>query len=533
MLVTRLGRKLLRDTRGQVMLFGIILMVALLAFMLLIPNGTQVATQKMRAQTAADAGAYTGSVWLARSLNLSANMNIGVRSVHTWMTVLTMGAALASALNTDSFDVSVRQLGSDIAYALFNNYDPVAVAYSVYPVSIESLSVTEQWLQELQDDVAVSLPVVGQEIAAAEARRTASGGNPASENPGAEVLILTNSIDTLTGDTISMLVETPTGDSLLYSDLIEVAASLESIPTMDENIGPATGLIFVDTATMDISAYYGTRSQWLSLKQIVTGLFVVRQWYDPTAKFPAPGIAPESTKKFFHEHKPTQWMPYVGYSATGQLTKWIDPQFKAMGWYAYGRQGYATPKPGDSIVAHIRHWKLATDPTWAADTGLSPACTIPELMPYIDSGMEIIWSGPDSPFETDFYVGAESTDGHLGSKVRPRRLNPDREFHAVSYVWRTGADTSPRGPGPRYGGGLFNRGGVPAPMPMVTVARSVPFLAINSPTEEDYFFSPNWDVRLTLLDEAALQDIATGEAYAKLGIDSLNLEELRKYVLLP
>jgi len=394
--------------------------------------------------------------------------------------------------------------------------------------------VTEQWLQDLQDDVAVSFPVVGQEIAVSEARRNASGGDPESENPGGEVLIITNTIDTLTGDTIPMLVETATGDSLLYSDLVAVAASLESIPTMDENIGPATGLIFVDTATMDVSAYYGTRSQWLSLKQIAIGLFRVTQWYDPTDNKPKPGVAPESAKKFFHGHKPAEYQPYTGYSVTGQLTKWIKPQFRTMGWYAYGRQGYATPKPGDSIVAHIRHWKLAGDPTWWEDTLPSPKCTIPELIPWLnDSGYDLIYSGPDSPFNTDFYVGAESTDGHLGPKIRPRRLNPDREFHAVSYIWRTGANSSPRGPGPRYGAGLFNRDGVPAPMPMVTVARSVPYLAIGSPTEEDYFFSPSWDVRLTSVDATALQDIATGEAYAKLGLDSLNLEELRKYVLLP
>jgi hypothetical protein len=533
MSMTRFVRRLFNDTGGQIMLFGAIMMVALLAFTLMIPNGTQVVTQKMRAQTATDAGAYTGSVWLARSLNLNANMNIGVRSVYTWMAVLTMGSALSKALYTDLYDASVYAMGQNIAYALFNNHDPAYVSQYVYPVSIKKLAETAHWLEELQDDVAATFPVVGQEIAAAEARRNASGGNPGSENPGAEVLIVTNTVDTLTGDTIPMLVETATGDGLLYSELFDVAASLESIPTMDENIGPATGLIFVDTATMDFSAYYGMASNWLTLVQKLRPAQTrVNQWYaiDP--------VEPDTQDFLFtaHRYYPDHTDPAID-SALGKswLTPnpyiWFIDSLKGRpGWRCYGKKSYSVPKEGDTAWVHQRHWKLYTSP---GDTGwhtLPPEDTADEAYALIGEGYEIIESGA---FFTDFYNGAESTDGYLGSKIRPRRLNPDREFHAVSYVWRTGANSSPRGPGPRYGGGLFNRGGVPAPMPMVTIARSVPYLAIDSPTEEDFFYSPNWDTRLTPLDETALQDMATGEAYAKLEMGSFNLEELRSYVVLP
>ena len=77
-----IGRRLFRDTSGQVLLFGAVLVLAILAFLLAMPNATRVTTQKVRAQTSADVGAFTGSVWLARALNLTSNMNIGIRSVY-------------------------------------------------------------------------------------------------------------------------------------------------------------------------------------------------------------------------------------------------------------------------------------------------------------------------------------------------------------------------------------------------------------------------------------------------------------------
>ena len=176
---------MLSDTNGQVLLLGVIVIVALLAFMLAIPNVTHVTAQKMRAQTAADAGAFTGSVWLARALNLSANMNIGIKSMYTWMTVLTTAQALALALHSDSLDPSVMAIGHGITLALFGNSDPVYTASSLYPQSIQKLAETAQWLYDLQGDIVGSFPAVAATLGSSEARRNASGGNPLSQNPGA------------------------------------------------------------------------------------------------------------------------------------------------------------------------------------------------------------------------------------------------------------------------------------------------------------------------------------------------------------
>jgi len=132
---------------------------------------------------------------------------------------------------------------------------------------------------------------------------------------------------------------------------------------------------------------------------------------------------------------------------------------------------------------------------------------------------------------TGFYVGMESTVPIKGARVRPRRVNPGRAFHTVSYVWRQGAASSPYGLGPPLGGTLFPRNAVAAASPLFSVARAVPFLPSGV---TDFFFEPGWDARLTALDSVGVADIISDSAYASRTRGSFDhLEELRKYVLLP
>jgi hypothetical protein len=133
---------------------------------------------------------------------------------------------------------------------------------------------------------------------------------------------------------------------------------------------------------------------------------------------------------------------------------------------------------------------------------------------------------------TGFYTGAESTVPIKGARVRPSRVNPAREFHTVSYVWRSGASTSPYGLGPPMGGTLFPRS-VAAQSPMMSVARSVPFLPTSSATAYGYFFAPAWDVKLTPFDSLGIVEITGDTAYGTHTRNSFALQDLRKHVLLP
>ncbi|MEO0108890.1 MAG: hypothetical protein ABIK62_06965, partial [candidate division WOR-3 bacterium] len=173
-------------------------------------------------------------------------------------------------------------------------------------------------------------------------------------------------------------------------------------------------------------------------------------------------------------------------------TVWIRNYVVRRSDPAYGRWNVGRWQPGDSILPGV-----------------------------IDSGFEVESS---YAYPTDFYTGAESTNHAQGQKLRPRRLNPARGFPVVSYVRRLEDNNGPLGLGPLLARSLFPRVRVAAVCPMFAVARSELFLAKTSPTEEDYFFSPSWDVRLAPLDSTGVQDIVSDTAYRSHNLGDLNLE---------
>ena len=84
------------------------------------------------------------------------------------------------------------------------------------------------------------------------------------------------------------------------------------------------------------------------------------------------------------------------------------------------------------------------------------------------------------------------------------------------------------------GGTFFPRSAVAPASPMLSVARSEPFMPLSSPSGAEFFFGPAWDVRLTAMDSIGVVEITSDTAYAGHTHGSFNnLEDLRKYVLLP
>jgi hypothetical protein len=506
--------RLLHDTSGQVLLLGIIVIVALLTFMLMIPNGTHVTTQKVRAQTAADAGSITGAVWLARELNLSANMNVGIKSMYTWMTALTTAQALARALYSDTVDASVRAMGREISLALFGNSDPLYVSSSIYPQSIQKLGETAQWLYDLQTDIAGSFPLVAQTLGSGEARRNASGGNPSSENPGGTVLVRAQ-------DSLSLVAST-SGDSLMYSDLMQFAGALGSIPTNDSNIGPATGVVLIDTHSFEIKAYYGDSSEWCDVRQVLARMYkdyIKQTFYNNTTH------AYDTGYRFFDKPGGKIWTAYL------HGDSWVTP-FANPPWTLIDAHPGNNKYKRDTVVIqrHVVRGPAGHSGRWNYHPWATGDSILSGSQPYVNNG-DFVDSSRGYP--TDFFTGAESTRGNQGARLRPRRSNPGRELYTVAYAWRLGGSSAPFGLGPAIGGSLFPRSRVAPPCPMLAVARAEPYLAKANPTEEDYFFAPDWDVRLTPLDSAGAWEISNDTAYSSHNLGSIDLEDLRKHVLLP
>ncbi|MEO0074811.1 MAG: Tad domain-containing protein [candidate division WOR-3 bacterium] len=67
-----------KDNNGQVLVLVISILFVLVLFFITIPNVTKVVATKMRVQTAADIGAYSSSIWVARGMNLINFCNIGI-----------------------------------------------------------------------------------------------------------------------------------------------------------------------------------------------------------------------------------------------------------------------------------------------------------------------------------------------------------------------------------------------------------------------------------------------------------------------
>jgi len=517
-----------RDTSGQVLLFGVVLVLAILAFLLAMPNGTRVTTQKVRAQTSADVGAFSGSIWLARSLNLTANLNIGIRSVYTWMTVLTVGEALAKALYSDTLDPSVHQLGGDITSALFGSTNPVTVHSNEYPGAIHKLDSTAIWLYQLQDDIATSFTQVAARMGSDEASLN-MGGNSLSPTAGGWALVRTN-------DSLPLLDTSYVGDSLMYAALSQLQSALDTIPTLDTNITPANGLVIIDPNTWDVWAYYDDTSLWMDrtdslyhcYKKPIIQVFrhrVTSKIDSGVEYFDKPGGGPYTA--YLHGDSWARWIDVCSEGDTH--TPFIWPNGKPNAPYKNTAKWILVNcHPGNNrykldTVWTTRHLAKRDDTSSMDD--VYPPGESAWIHDHGDDSISHHW------IPTGFYTGAESTFPIRGVRVRPRRVNPGRAFHTVSYVWRQGASSSPYGMSPPLGRTLFPRSAVAAASPLFAVAQAVPFLPSGI---TDFFFEPGWDVRLTALDSVGVVDITSDTAFASHTQGSFdNLEDLRKYVLLP
>jgi hypothetical protein len=322
-------------------------------------------------------------------------------------------------------------------------------------------------------------------------------------------------------DSLSLVANT-SGDSLMLHDLRQFAGALAVIPTNYSNVGVAHGRITVDSLLYEIKAYYGDSSQWCDVRQVLGRMYkdYIRQlFYNNSTGVYDTGF------RFFDKPGGKIWTAYL------HGDSWVTP-FHNPPWTLIDAHPGNNKYKRDTVVTK-KHVVRRTAPgysRWVYHPWATGDSILSQAMPYVGNG-DFVDSSLTCP--TDFYTGAESTRGNQGSKLRPRRLSLGANLHAVSYVWRLGDNQFPFGLGPAIGGSLFPRSRVAAPCPMLAVARSEPYLARDNPSEEDYFFAPDWDVRLTPLDSAGVHDISNDTAYSSHNLNSLNLADLRRYVLLP
>jgi hypothetical protein len=531
--LTRFARRLLSDSDGQVVLFVILFALLLLSFMLVVPNVTQVTIEKMRAQTSADAGAYTTSLWLARALNLSANMNVGIRSMYQWMVVLTASEALALALDSIA---ATKPAASQMTFALFGQLDPHYTASVTYPLAIQKLAATVQWLSALQTDVGNSFWMAAQTLGTSQVAQNEGGGNPLSPNQGGTVLYSAGL--TFFGSDSGMQVL-----NSMRQLAGELGADMPKPISDTTNVGTPFGTVTVDSATYNIKAVYGLPSNWATLVQkdscfVSTGPNVshkdrVWQFYDSSSK--------EDTayKDFVY--------PFTNESLYVKGTYWIDNWLNQPDWTL--RKSYDTtfimPLSSvyfDSTFTTENFVDKTNTSLWLSDSSsywgppyypTSGRLLSPRAQNLADMGYNVIVQQSYFTFSLSTTLAAESTNNQQGPVVHLRKIAVGVNLSAVSYAWRRGGATAPVGLHPSIGPQLFPQSSVASPSPMLAVARSIAYLAKNNPADSDYYFSPSWDVELTQLDSAGTAQISTNATFVSLGLGSLNLGSLYKYGMLP
>jgi hypothetical protein len=519
--LTKFARRLLADTDGQVIFFVVLMLIVLLGFMLAIPNVTQVTTQKMRMQTAADAGALTAATWIARGLNLSANMNHGIRCMGDWMTALTASAALAFALDTVA---GTKATASEVTFALFGQTDPHYTCSTTFPLAIKQLGCCRQWICDLQADVAGSFLTVAQILGAGVAAQDASAGNPASQNPGGSAVIgIEDSL--LTYDT----------HNYCWHDMCNLGGCLcNQIPNCGvSHCGNPCGQINIDSGTYDVTAQYGVPCQWATLKQGVntaTGAYQVWQYYDST--FGYHGMVVDSAYEDFTQ----QWGSDYWNCVNGYV--WIDYWLNQRHWNWWGsRQVTISGGRRDSFLLNTSPIDMSNLSVWQQDSindwHVPPRDTAPAAKSLLQANPNYVLDSSYFVFVMETTKATIWTNHAQGARILPRRLNPDANLYAVSYVWRQGASQSPLGLAPKIAKFFFSQSKVAPPSPMLAVARAEPYLNVASPDDSDYYFTPYWDVKLVPLDSTSAASITSDPAYSSHNLSTFNLNSMIKYGLLP
>ena len=95
---------------GQALVFVLLTVVTLIAFIALTVNLSELLARKIHMQSAADAAALSGAVWQARCLNLVAALNIGITACMAGITAMIIAIAISRGALIPSLGPKIAKL---------------------------------------------------------------------------------------------------------------------------------------------------------------------------------------------------------------------------------------------------------------------------------------------------------------------------------------------------------------------------------------------------------------------------------------
>jgi|GEM_PF-3947109 len=505
-------RQLGKDKSGQIALFVALFLLPLVLFLFTVPNVTYVTAAKMRAQTAADIGAYTASLWLARGLNLITICNIGIRDMLLMVMAITLILAIAWVLTLIPV---VSSIGFAICLIFFNTSDPASAALGNYPEDVQNLYDSANWLSKREKEIAKAFPVIAD----------AMGSYLAYENMG---------VDSPRPDRGGVALKMPIGKIELKEDesktLLKVLQGYaEFIRGNDYGLGGSVGgdLKVGGDGRMQMQFTWSNAADSCRAKQEYYQRVVVLKF---TYKNDQGKRYQGSLNRSPWLYRPRDDALYQEYRSFHQLPL-SHPIIEAMGYHLQ-----RNVLPAEVFVKEVVYSPGTA--YWPKDKWQPcyPESERKKIHPYIGAPPPKVLR---KHLLSDYYVrGYEilfkvSKDGGLADTKEHKtpklyRVDPDYKPYALGFTWHK-ADGSGFGFEPAFFRSIF---GVGLPFPLTAIAQSEPYLDVKNPSLKDSLFEPKWDARLVPLELTAEKKFRSLSAKYREHKGDIDFEKLIGEILL-
>jgi hypothetical protein len=536
-----------KDQNGQVTLFVILFMVGLIAFMLSIPNVTYVTGWKMRGQTASDIGAYTVSIWLARALNLIAVLNIGIRWMWVWMLVLTIVLAVALVLYAAGHFPLLAFLipiACAISAVFFGQGDPIG-ASSVYPDALKALRNSAIWLNDLQDDIAQSFPLIALGMGTTEAYKNMHSSLPSLERGG--FAFMQPKIDKIPLQEdfggISDFMQGLSGGFNNYGHDCNGSSTVNP----DGSVTSTYKIKYVDEMWILQKLRHG-RGKWRIIQcadsQSLRKKYAATNWqkypedgdvfgspYHPIGSAWLPALLPLQIRGWTLLPPPYSRVDTLERAVPddGSVDEYWQPETRCKWCWGMQHGMPGSGGPGYDWEQFTPQQKEAELTKYYYDT---PARTfVPSADPlYTNAGYSIKYARlHEHKVEIECTKTTGPSENPGGNKGFPKRVADGFDPYSLCFTWWI--QSSPLGLRPVMAKSLFKPGTAGSPLPMICLAEAQPYLDVDNPSKDDSFFSPSWDARLWPIAEE-MADSVNSQIGGQLGGSSFDFKKLLGYVLL-
>ncbi len=501
---SRRTKEIYEDKSGQILVFVLSILFVLVLFWLLLPNVSAVTVLKMRAQTAADAGAYTGSVWLARGLNLITCFNIGIRHMYMWILSLTIICAIVLTLVAISgFFSPAFGIAQVICLAL--GWGDPNNALAAYREDVKNLYKSAQWLSEREEDIARIFPI----LAVIDGSRIATinmGGFRGIGSQGGFCIILPMA---QRREPLSIQLKEDKGALLQFLSDYAGALSGEG-PNFGENFGEGRGGVSIDDE-LNVGGNFS---------QKVMDKFKVKQYFERYVakarqiytKPSYPETITAETREFEIPEEESELAKYIG----DPPLIYLRPDLINLGYSAVGIRIDLPPKQSSPET----RWFKVPEEEEEGKKYLTPPSP-PERLLLPVNGWRFVRAEKIPNWREESQSADPDEETKRMKKPVPKKIDPDYKPYSVSFVYRVKTPAL-------VAKTIFTEEKIGPPFPGLAFSKAMPYLPAHI---TDSVFSPEWDAKIVPFIGDAVEKLLGEDEYQRNRGD-IDLQSLVRYLIL-